>query len=125
MPFDLNDDSTWINAKIYEAPSFNIAAYQSKVDEICGKANTGLSNVRVIWSPSPQGFKERYCKWDEGGNGTETHLRSKYCYHTYEDKIKDILLDVPIPRWVLEQHHHPAQIGDDETGRWETMYEGQ
>jgi hypothetical protein len=123
MAIDYNNDATWATDEIYRQPDFDLASYQARVDKICGKAANGQSNMIVFWSPSPQGYKKRYCEWDKAGFGTKTHLRAKYCYFPYDDG--EIAVDIPVPRWVIEQHQDPAQyLATDELTRWKTEDNG-
>lgn len=121
MTIDYNEPSSWLNEAVYRAPAgVDMVAFQEKLDEICGKAFNGWSNVRLVWGASPEtSYNRQFCKW-EGEYGIETHLRARYCYFSHDDG--QTIIDVPAPRFALEQYNHPAQyVGGDEVARWSMM----
>ena len=118
MELDYNDCATWGQKGIYSPPSFPAAEYQEKINRICGTAPNGEAMVRLVWGASKECFSKFYCVWDSMGFGVLTELRAKYRFATVEINPVD-RIDIPAPRWMLEDRVDPAQFAATyEQTRW-------
>ena len=118
MELDFNDCATWGQKAIYQAPSFDVVQYQEKINRICGLAPNGEPVVRLVWAASKECFSKFYSVWDSMGFGVLTELRAKYRFATVEINPVD-RIDIPAPRWMLEDRVDPAQFAATyEQTRW-------
>lgn len=120
MAVDYNNWKTWMTAEIHTPPSsVNIAAYQNRIDEICGFTPSGKSTVLLTWMPAMENYSKYYCEWDKGGFGIKSHLRGTYKFVTLYDPDGNPI-DVPPPRWALKQWQSGVQyMATDEQSRWQ------
>lgn len=122
MPIDYNDETTWVDPELHEAPAFGVSEYQKKIDEICGLNEFGGPNVLLTWMPAIENYSRYFCEWGDAGFGTKTELRALYVFTTLDDD-KGHQLEIPPPRWALKQFIHPAQyLGHEERLRWRKRY---
>lgn len=122
---DYNNPKTWVNPALHNEPAlFDKAAYQRRIDGICGLNEYGGPNVLLTWCPSQENYSRWFCEWDEAGFGTKTELRATYVYDTLDDGQGNEL-ELPPPRWALKQFMPPAQylLTDDQV-RWKKAITG-
>lgn len=113
-PWRWADNSTW------PRPVFDVAAFQKKIDEIVGVTLKGQSIVRLRWMRDPDCYEKFYTKWDLA-TPVAFDLRARYKFATVDLPNGDFV-DIPPPRWVLEQRYEPEQIAAEwEKARWETV----
>lgn len=113
-PWRWADDSSW------RRPIFDVKAFQAKIDEIVGLTVRGDSIVRLQWMRDMECYEKRYTAWDSVGTPIKHELRATYKFVTVPIEGGDII-DIPPPRWVLEQRYEPEQIAEAwEKERWET-----
>jgi hypothetical protein len=118
MELDYNDCTTWGQKAVYTPPSFPVEQYQERINRICGLAPNGEPVVRLVWAASKECFSKFYCVWDSMGFGVLTELRAKYRFATVEINAIDNI-DIPAPRWMLEDRVDPAQFAATyEQTRW-------
>lgn len=118
---DFNNPHTWADKAIHTPPiSFDVTAYQKKLDALYPPKTEGRPEVRLVWAPSIKDcYTRRYSAWSKISNlGTESELRAKYKYA--EIKIEnDLYIDIPPPRWIIEERNDLGQVGQSwEAGRW-------
>lgn len=118
---DFNNSSTWGTPELHKAPAgFDAKGFQKKLDAIYPPKVEGRPEVRLVWAPSIKDcYTRRYSAWSNISNlGTESELRAKYKFA--ELKIdKDLYLDVPPPRWIIEERNDLGQVyASWEAGRW-------
>lgn len=107
---DFDKPESWGNPLIYSYPDFDVAGFQKKLDDLFGKSDTGLPIVRLVW---PGDIKKCYSKfyvaWNAAGFGIKSELRAKYRYASIQIPGTPDIIDVPPPRWIIEQFEHPGQ----------------
>ncbi len=108
MTISYNDPSTWATPELYRAPSFDAQAFQRKLDKIAGKRR-GRPVVRLVWAGAKECFSTYYDDWDEFGKGIRTELRAKYLFASIRIPETTDRIDIPPPRWILEERHEPEQ----------------
>jgi hypothetical protein len=111
MSFDKNKPSTWACSEIYTPPaSFDVAGYQSQIDEILGLSDTGMPMVRLVWAGDRKKcYSKFYVTWKPDGFGLSSELRAKYKYMSLQVPGTSDVIDIPPPRWIFEQFEHPGQ----------------
>lgn len=114
-----DNPAKWGSAGIWHPPSFNIKKFQKKLDRICGTSN-GKPIVRLTWAWDAQTKDFYYTHWDAFGRGIKAEYRYKYRFMTIPLGDGDSM-DIPPPRWILEQRYEPGQYGPVwEQSRWQT-----
>lgn len=109
----------WANDDTWKRPSFNVAEYQKKIDEIVGKSRGGHSIVVLRWMRDSECYERFYTDWDTEGTPIKHELRARYNFLTVDLPNGDTV-DIPPPRWVFEQRYEPEQIAEEwNTARWE------
>ena len=105
----------WGEPGIWEAPHFDRAGYQKKINDICGVNVHGQPVVRLVW-----GWESRYpihTEWDATGRPVKSAWRQRYRFMTVtvdEDEV-----DISVPRWILEQRVEPELLAASwEASRW-------
>lgn len=117
--FNNNKPDTWGCAEVYQPPPFPVSAFQKKLDAIFPPTIKGQPRVRLVWAGDIQRCYSKFgAEWSKiTGHATKWDLRAKYRYA--ELKIDGEFLDVPPPRWILEQREEPGQyLQSWEAGRW-------
>lgn len=114
-----DNPAKWGSAGIWHPPTFNVQKFQKKLDRICGTAN-GKPIVRLVWAWDARTKDFYYTKWDSFGRGTAAEFRFKYRFLTVPLGEGESM-DIPPPRWILEQRYEPGQYGPVwEQSRWQT-----
>lgn len=109
----------WADTNSWARPSFNVAEFQKKIDEIVGKSVRGDSIVVLRWMRDSECYEKFHTEWDTLGTPTKHELRARYNYVSIDLPNGDFI-DIPPPRWVLEQRYEPEQIADEwNKTRWE------
>jgi hypothetical protein len=102
-----DSERLWTSPGIWHPPeNFDAAAYQRKLNEICGLSGDGQPVIRVQWAWAAR--KWTNYEWDEFGNATKGEWRQKYRCLTVE-LPNDEYVDISPPRWVLEERFEPGQ----------------
>lgn len=116
---DYNNPSTWADPKLHASPSFDVETFQKKIDDIFGLSETGLPIVRLVWAPDIQRcYHKFYTSWI-GLQGAGSELRARYKYSTVQIPGTPDIIDIPPPRWMLEEFNHPGQANASwEAARW-------
>lgn len=118
-----NDPRRWGSPGIWDAPSFNAAKFQRRMDRIVGTSD-GKPIVRLVWAWDHRTKDFYFCDWDSFGRGVKAEFRYKYRFTTLDLGNGDTM-DIPPPRWVLEQRYEPGQYAPSwEAGRWMTKTVG-
>lgn len=110
--FDKNIPSTWASAEVYSPPSsFDVAGYQTKIDEILGLSETNRPIVRLVWAGDRQKCYSKFAAgWNADGSAAIWETRAKYKYASLQvPGTGSDIIDIPPPRWVFEQFNHPGQ----------------
>lgn len=116
---DLNDYTTWATPELHTPPDFDVKGYQSRINRILGVSASGAPIIRLIWTWGKEGYSNYYSKWDNYGMGTDLELRARYRFVTIPINNVDYI-DIPAPRWVLEERIEPAQyLAGDEEARFQ------
>lgn len=116
----LDEPWRWGDPSIWPRPSFNVEEFQKKIDKIVGLSVRGDSIVKLRWMRDNECYEKIYTKWDLA-TPTDFDLRAKYKFTTI-DLPDGNFVDIPPPRWVLEQRYEPEQIADEwEATRWENV----
>lgn len=111
-----DDPRKWGSAGIWEAPVFDVAGYQRRINEICGVSVEGYPVVRVVWAWNST--YPIYTKWDGLGRGTKVEMRQRYRFMTVTLPDGDEV-DISVPRWILEQRVEPELLAATwEDSRW-------
>jgi len=111
----------WAENSSWPRPSFDVQAFQKRIDAIVGKTARGDSIVVLRWMRDKECFEKWYTQWDVT-TPTAHELRARYKFCTIEDipGQPGLVVDIPPPRWVLEQRYEPEQIAAEwEKTRWE------
>lgn len=107
---DYDEPRSWAHQEIYSYPNYDVGEFQKKLDKLFGLSETNLPIVRIVW---PGDIKKCYSKfyvsWAGSGFGIDTELRAKYRYASIKIPGTVDIIDVPPPRWILEQFNHPGQ----------------
>lgn len=108
---DYNNPVTWATVDLYKEPDgFNAQEFQEKINKIFGLTDSGLPLVRLVWAPDRQKcYSKFYTKWAASGFGIETELRAKYRWATIQIPNSADEIDIPPPRWIIEDYEHPAR----------------
>lgn len=115
MSLDFNKPETWADPALHSPPSFDVEAYQTRINDILGLSETGMPVVRLVWAPDiTKCYSKFYTSWI-GLMGANSELRAKYKYATIQIPNTPDQIDIPPPRWILEEFHHPGQY----TAAWE------
>lgn len=119
MSFDPNNSSTWACRELHNPPEFDVAAYQEKIDAIFGLSDTGMSIVRLVWAPDIlKCYTKFFTSWI-GLQGAGSELRARYKFSTIQIPGTPDIIDIPPPRWILEEFNHPGQVNASwEAARW-------
>jgi hypothetical protein len=116
---DLNEPTTWANASLASPPDFDSAGYQKRLNAIFGLSRDNRELVRLIWAWDKRAYSLFYTEWTQAGFGTKTEPRSKYRYATLQIPGTSDYIDIPPPRWIIEQREEPAQyLAAWEQTRW-------
>jgi len=102
-----NDQTKWATSGIFKQPSFDVKAYQRKIDRIVGLSPSGHSIVQLKWAW--ECLKRENIAWDEFGNATESEWRQKYRALSI-DIGNDDYVDISPPRWILEERFEPEAL---------------
>lgn len=114
QPWKWADSSTW------RRPLFNVKAFQKKIDAIVGKSLRGDSIVKLRFMRDSECYEQRHTSWDSFGKPITSELRARYKFITVGPLEDGTIVDIPPPRWVLEQRYEPEQIRDAwEKERWQ------
>jgi hypothetical protein len=107
--FDLNDSTTWGHQSVHSLPRFDVAGFQAKINKIFPVED--YPNVRLVWAASIKDcYSRRYSEWSKiSGLGTESELRARYRFA--ELKIDGVTIDIPPPRWIIEERNSLGQVG--------------
>lgn len=114
MTYDKNSETTWACREVHTPPVFDVKAFQSRINKILPPTPEGYPVVRLVWGASIKDtYEPYYCNWSMiTGHGTETELRAKYRYATIKiPNTTDTFIDVPVPRWILEERNSFGQQG--------------
>jgi len=111
MAFDTNKPETWADAQVYSPPaSFDVAGFQGKLDAVAGLSETNLPVVRLVWAGDRKRcYSKFYVTWKSDGMGLASELRAKYKYASMMIPHTTDVIDIPPPRWILEEYEHPGQ----------------
>ena len=111
MTFSLNNAATWGTKEVHQPPSsFNVAAFQAKLDKIFGLAPNGMPIVRLVWAGDiAKCYSRFYTEWTNAGFGTESELRAKYRYATIKIPGTTDYIDIPPPRWIIEDREDASR----------------
>lgn len=110
MSFDLNKPGTWGRAAIHSPPTFDAIKFQAQIDRIFGLAQNGYPIVRLVWPGDiKQCYSKFYTDWSSSGLGINSELRAKYKYATVMIPGTPDIIDIPPPRWIIEQREEPGQ----------------
>jgi len=101
-----NDPKGWTAKGIWKPPTFDVAAYQERLNRIVGLSASGAPIVRLKWAWECRRWEN--FEWDEFGNATKGEFRQKYRALTIELPF-DEYVDISPPRWVLEERFEPGQ----------------
>jgi len=108
--FDLNDPSTWACKQVYQSPIYDVSKFQTLINNVIGLNEFNEPIVRLVWAGSLNDcYSKYYTEWDEFGHGTQGELRARYKYMSVLIPGTSDIMDIPPPRWVLEEFHHPGQ----------------
>lgn len=108
--FDKDKPDSWASPELYSSPDFDLVGYQKKIDDIMGLSATNLPIVRLVWAADRKKcYSKFYVEWDAAGFGIKTELRAKYLYASIKIPGTADIIDIPPPRWIFEQFHHPGQ----------------
>lgn len=114
-----DDPRNWGSPGIWHAPTFNAAKFQKRLNRIVGTSD-GKPIVRLVWAWDHRTRDFYFCDWDSFGRGTKAEFRYKYRFTTLNLGDGDTM-DIPPPRWILEQRYEPGQYAPSwEAGRWMT-----
>lgn len=109
MTLDLNKPDTWADSAIHSPPAIHLK-FQARIDKIFGLAENAMPIVRLVWAPDiQQCYSKFYTSWNEFKQGVDTELRAKYKYATVAIPGSPDIIDIPPPRWILEQREEPGQ----------------
>jgi hypothetical protein len=110
MAFNLDKPETWANTAVHHPPSsFRIDEFQERLNAVMGLSDTGLPMVRVVWAGDiAKTYSKFYVSWI-GSRGVMSELRAKYKYCTIQIPETPDIIDIPPPRWILEEWNHPGQ----------------
>lgn len=100
----LDDPRQWASNGIWNPPSFDVRAYQTRIDRIVGKSD-GKPIVRLIWAWHSRKWVND--QWDSFGMATHGEWRAKYRFMTV--KFGEDTTDISPPRWILEERFEPGQ----------------
>lgn len=104
MP-ELRDNPGEWDDKFRPAPShFDRAAYQRKLDEICGTAR-GHSIIRVVWGAEEE--MDAVVQYTSHGTAAETRRTGRH-----RTRVKGVPGKVRKRRWIFEEWQAPEQIAD-------------
>lgn len=116
----LDEPWRWAETSTWARPVFDVAAFQKKIDRIVGVTTKGQSIVVLRWMRDRECYEKFYKKWDLI-TPTDYDLRARYKFATVTLPDGEFV-DIPPPRWVLEQRYEPEQIAATwEQSRWETV----
>jgi len=105
---DYNKPETWNDVSLYESP-VDLAVYQARIDAIFPLLPNGARPVRIVWMASKECFTPYYSEWDLAGQGTKTELRARYRFATIRIPGTKDYIDIPPPRFAIEEYNHPSQ----------------
>lgn len=90
----------WGTPGIWEAPTFDLTAYQERIDAVAGKTPEGRSIVRCVWAWDSRTFHN--VKWDQFGRALKGEWRQRYRFVTVSlGDGTDV--DISVPRFILEE----------------------
>lgn len=103
---ELRDDPKQWTSAFHKAPSsFDVKAYQAKIDKITGLAKDH-SIIRVVWG----GEMEEQKAVAFTSHGTEAQTETVGSHTT---RVKGVPRKVRIRRWIFEEYQPPAQIAQN------------
>lgn len=111
----------WADERLWHTPQFDVKGFQKKINDIVGLSRTGKPIVRLSYMRTKDCYERWYTAWNDAGEPTASELRAKYRF--VQIALKDgTTVDIPPPRWVLEQRYEPEQLAQAwERDRWETV----
>ena len=120
----LDEPHRWADQSTWRRPSFDVEGFQSKINEIVGLSQRFDPIVKLRWMRDSECYEKKNTSWDSENKVITFDLRARYKFLTI-DNLPDqpgLIIDIPPPRWVLEQRYEPEQIREAwEKERWEMI----
>lgn len=101
--------STWDHNYV-EAPSFNVEAYQQRLNEIAGFSRD-QPILKLMWGGSE--YITKYYEWDSFGTPQKSHKIPRFALHR-KNPILGCMEYIPIRRWIIVERAEPETYDYDD-----------